>query len=105
MRRHIKPGPDFRQLFREFEHTAFRLETRERYNSPAEVESVRKFLAGDPVDLEWSEPWLQMIREHTAAGRTFSRVRVVSVALSDYSRFGLWASQFTVAAGEDIRYL
>jgi hypothetical protein len=32
-------------------------------------------------------------------------VRVVSVPLSDYSRFGLWASQFTVAAGEDIRYL
>lgn len=25
--------------------------------------------------------------------------------LTDYSRFGLWASQFTVAAGEDIRYV
>ena len=25
--------------------------------------------------------------------------------LTDYSRFGLWASQFTVAAGEDIHYL
>ena len=46
-----------------------------------------------------------MIREATAAGRRFSRVRVVSVPLSDYSRFGLWASHFTTAAGEDIRYV
>lgn len=29
----------------------------------------------------------------------------MSVPLSDYSRFGLWASQFTVEAGEDIRYI
>ncbi len=35
----------------------------------------------------------------------YSRARVVSVPFTDYSRFGLWASQFTVAAGEDIRYL
>lgn len=35
----------------------------------------------------------------------FARVRVVSLPMSDYCRFGLWASQFTVAAGEDIRYL
>lgn len=25
--------------------------------------------------------------------------------LTDHSRFGLWASQFTVGAGEDIRYV
>ncbi len=29
----------------------------------------------------------------------------MSVPLTDYSRFGVWASQFTTAAGEDIRYL
>jgi hypothetical protein len=29
----------------------------------------------------------------------------VSIPLTDYSRFGLWASQFTVEAGEDIRYV
>ncbi len=46
-----------------------------------------------------------MIREATAEGRRFTRVRVVSVPLSDYSRFGLWAAQFTSDAGEDIRYL
>jgi hypothetical protein len=46
-----------------------------------------------------------MVREALSEGRTFSRVRVVSMPLTDYSRFGLWASQFTTAAGEDIRYL
>lgn len=46
-----------------------------------------------------------MIREATAENRRFTRVRVVSVPLSDYSRFGLWAAQRTSDAGEDIRYL
>lgn len=46
-----------------------------------------------------------MIGEATAAGRRFSRVRVVSRPLTDYSRFGVWCAQFTNGAGEDIRYL
>jgi uncharacterized protein DUF6879 len=98
-------GDDFSALFRTFEHTAFRLEVRERYNAPREVQSFQKFLDGNPDNLEWAESWFSMIRDATAAGRLFSRVRVVSVPLSDYSRFGLYASQFTTAAGEDIRYV
>ena len=96
---------EFDQLFRSFEHTAFRLEVRDRYDPPFETESVRKFLAGEPDDLAWSESWLSMVREAIAAGKHFRRVRVVSIPLTDYSRFGVWASQFTTAAGEDIRYL
>ena len=46
-----------------------------------------------------------MLREHTAEGRQFARVRVVSLPLTDYSRFGVWCAQFTNGAGEDIRYL
>ena len=46
-----------------------------------------------------------MIRDATASGRRFARVRVVSLPLNDYSRFGAWCAQFTNAAGEDIRYL
>lgn len=46
-----------------------------------------------------------MIREATAAGRRFFRVRVVSTPLTDYSRFGVFCSKHTNAAGEDIRYL
>lgn len=45
-----------------------------------------------------------MIREATKEGRRFGRVRVVSLPLTDYSRFGVWCAQFTNGAGEDIRY-
>lgn len=46
---------------------------------------------------------LTMIREAVSEGRRFARVRIVSVPLTDYSRFGVWCSQFTNGAGEDIR--
>lgn len=46
-----------------------------------------------------------MVRRATAEGRLFSRVRVVSLPLSDYTRFGMWVSGFTREAGDDIRYL
>ncbi len=46
-----------------------------------------------------------MVRDATTAGRLFSRVRVVSIPLSGYSRFGLWTAGFTCEAGDDIRYL
>lgn len=78
---------------------------RDRYNSPREVESFRKFMSGEADDLAWHQNWLAMIREATAHGRRFSRVRVVSLPLSDYSRFGLWISRFAHEAGDDIRYL
>lgn len=62
-------------------------------------------MRGEPVDLSWFQNWLSMIRAADAEGRRFSRVRVVSLPLTDYSRFGLFCSQHTNAAGEDIRYL
>ena len=92
-------------MFRSFEHTAFRLEVRESYNAPREVESFRRFKAGEPVDLSWAETWFSMIRGATAEGRRFARVRIVNVPLSEYSRFGLWGARRTSDAGEDIRYL
>jgi hypothetical protein len=92
-------------LFHSFEHTAYRLECRDQYDSSYENESLRKFLAGEPDDLPWMQSWLDLIRQATAAGRRFSRVRIVSLPLTDYSRFGVWCAQFTNRAGEDIRYL
>lgn len=81
------------------------MEARDTYNVSYENESLRKFLADEPDDLSWLQGWLTMIREAVSAGRRFARVRVVSVPLTDYSRFGVWCSQFTNGAGEDIRYL
>ncbi|MFJ9030804.1 DUF6879 family protein [Streptomyces sp. NPDC102274] len=98
-------GDHFGRLFRTFRHTAFRLEVRDRYDASYENESLAKFLAGEKDDLPWMQDWLTMIREATDKGRRFSRVRVVSTPLTDYSRFGVWCAQFTNGAGEDIRYL
>ncbi|MBV9163049.1 MAG: hypothetical protein JO281_16170 [Pseudonocardiales bacterium] len=98
-------GSEFGQLFRTFEHTAFRLETRDQYKSANETEALRQFIAGEPVDLGWFQNWLTMIREAASQGRRFTRVRVVSMPLTDYSRFGVFCSEHTNAAGEDIRYL
>lgn len=81
------------------------MEARDTYDAPYENESLRKFLADEPDDLPWMQSWLDMIREATAKGRRFARVRIVTVPLTDYSRFGVWCAQFTNGAGEDIRYL
>lgn len=101
----IEPGPEFGQLFRSFKHTAFRLETRDLYRSANEAKAFDQFSAGEPVDMDWFQNWLSMIREATAEGRRFSRVRVVSTPLTDYSRFGIFCAEHTNQAGEDIRYL
>jgi hypothetical protein len=80
------------------------LETRDRYNSPRETESFHKFLAGEP-DVSYHENWLHMVREATSEGRRFSRVRIVSFPLTDYTRFAMWVAGYTCEAGDDIRYL
>ena len=51
------------------------------------------------------QSWLGMLHEAGAEGKRFARVRVVTLPLTDYSRFGVWCAQFTNGAGEDIRYL
>ncbi len=98
-------GEEFRRLLLSFEHTAFRLEGRDNYSAPGERESMRRFLDGEPDEFASRRPWLDMVKAVTVEGRRFLRVRVVSVPLTDYSRWGLWCAQFANAAGEDIRYL
>lgn len=87
-----------------YEHTAFRFETRERYNEPEEAEPLRRFLSGQP-DYGWNEDWAVMLRRRTALGERMMRVRIVDEPHSDYTRFGLDLARVNVAAGDDIRYL
>ncbi len=87
-----------------YRHTAFRLETRERYNEPEEAEPLARFLAGEP-GYGWNADWAAMVRDHAVSGRRMQRVRIVSEPHSDYTRFGLDLARVNVAAGEDIRYL
>jgi hypothetical protein len=55
--------------------------------------------------VSYHESWLAMVREATAAGRLFARVRVVDLPLNDYTRFSMWVGGYTREAGDDIRYL
>src|SRR5690606_38063722 len=54
---------------------------------------------------EWFQPWLDLMRDATSKGVAVSRVRVVTVPLTDYHRWLLSITPENQDAGEDIRYL
>lgn len=96
-------GQDFTSLFK---HRAFRLETLDHYDAPNESGPYARFLAGEPVDPAWREPWKKLVREVRTSGRIMERVKVVSEPVSDYVRFSLLhAAPASVEAGEDVRVL
>jgi hypothetical protein len=88
-----------------FAHSARRFETRERYNSDVGREAFRRFLAGEADDYAWHRPWLDRIARDRSAGRSWQRIRVVSLPPSDYTRYSVGIARLNVAAGEDIHYL
>lgn len=101
----IQPGPEFGELFYEFEHTAFRLEVREAYNEPSEQADLRRYIEEGWTDRERTSDWLIHVRRVMADGVRFHRVRVVSLLLSTYNEWGLLEVEVTNRAGDDIRYL
>lgn len=105
MSRWVEAGAEFGALFRSFTRTAWRWETQLEYREPEEREPFRRFLAGEHDDLAWRADWLAGIREATAAGRWFGRVRVLSDPLTDYLRFELAHTPDNIQAGEDIRVM
>jgi len=98
-------GEAFDALFRGFDRHAFHLEVQDSYHTPEESGPFELFLTGRPDDFAWHRPWLDLVREATAAGRSITRVRVVSVPHVDYTRWGLVVAEHNIAAGEDIRWL
>jgi hypothetical protein len=100
-------GDQLGELFRNVRRYAFRIEARDRYNVPDEKPSFDAFMAGrrDLDDSVRSGPWYDMTRRAAAGGRPFTRVRIVSIPLGDYSRYALWAAQGNLQADEEIRYL
>lgn len=94
---------DFDSMFR---HRVFRLETLDWYDAPNEHEPYARFLAGEPADWAWREPWKRLVRDVRASGRIMQRVHVVSEPVSDYIRFELLhVYPANVDAGEDVRIL
>jgi hypothetical protein len=88
-----------------FRSTAFRFETRDRYDSEVGRAAFQRYLAGEPDDYRWHEPWVAMLRRDTEQGKRWQRVRIVSVPLSDWTRYAITVARLSVGGGEDIRYL
>jgi hypothetical protein len=88
-----------------FRTSAFRFEIRDRYNSAVGRESFRRYCAGEPDDYAWHQSWLEMLRRDTAQGKIWRRVRIVTVPLSPWAKYGLEVARLSVEAGDDTRYL
>jgi hypothetical protein len=100
----VKAGDLFEELF-QVASSALRLETRDSYGVPYENEPLSLYLAGEPVDTAYMDDWSAYIRDLRSTGRIFRRLRVLSVPLSGYQRFGLAQAAINDAAGEEIAYL
>ena len=89
-----------------FRHRVFRLETLDWYDAPNEHEPYACFLAGEPVDPAWRQPWQGLVKEVLASGRIMQRVHVVSEPVTSYVRFSLLHGYpYSVQAGEDVRII
>ena len=98
-------GEAFDELFHAFERTAFHLEVQDSYHTPEEAGPFDLFLAGQPDDFAWHRPWLDLVRQVTAAGKQITRARVVTVPHVPYTQWGLVVAPLNIAAGEDVRWL
>ncbi|WP_433825574.1 DUF6879 family protein [Actinoplanes sp. CA-015351] len=96
---------EFDEIFRGFQREAFHLEVADVYETPGETEPIRRYLAGEPDDFEWQQPWLNLVRQTTGSGRTVRRLRVVTEPHGDYTRWLLSISHLNADAGEVIRWL
>lgn len=99
------PYEDLRDLLASFRREALHLELRDSYGTEAELPHLRMWLAGEPDDPAWLQPWFDKVRIGREAGKSFRRARVVSEPVTDYHRWVLKDSQRFVDAGEDIRWV
>jgi len=88
-----------------FRHSAFRLETLQRYAVEAEAERFQAWLERRPLPERSAEtnPWLRRISETTEAGAKWSRVHLVRRPLTDYLGYEFVSYRESAIAGQDTR--
>ena len=99
----LQPFPSIAHLFRDFRHTAWRLETRRAYASNRRGPNWSRFQAGEA--LSFDSDWYTNVRTQTCAGKRVERVRLLDDPLTEDQRFLLETGLGSVEAGEDIRNL
>jgi hypothetical protein len=100
----LQPFSTISHLFREFRHTAWRLETRCGYASDRNSPKWERWQAGEDVAVDTSA-WLENVAGQTADGKRIERVRLVDEPPTEGQRFLLASAPGNVDAGEDIRNL
>ncbi|MGW3653462.1 DUF6879 family protein [Streptomyces sp. NPDC000878] len=101
----LQPFCSISHLFREFRHSAWRLETRTGYASDRSSPNWSEFQRGKSFGFNPDSPWHTNVRAQTEAGKRFERVRLVDDPPTEGQRFLLATGLGNVAAGEDIRNL
>ncbi|MBT2411074.1 hypothetical protein J7I94_10940 [Streptomyces sp. ISL-12] len=99
---------EFGGLFRKFEHTAWRLETRRRYASDEAGDRWKGFIETGSVVEDWPagapvRSFRDTIREQTGLGKRVERVRIVDQPPTTGQRYLLDGARWNIASGEDIR--
>ncbi|MFI6318552.1 DUF6879 family protein [Nonomuraea sp. NPDC050556] len=93
----------FAQLFENFQHSAWRLETRSRYASDEETGIYAQFVQGETPDWDLSTPWSKTIRAKTHDGVAVGRVRIVDDPPTTGQLYLLAHADKNAALGEDVR--
>lgn len=101
----LQPFSAIAHLFREFRHTAWRLETRRGYASDRTSPNRPAFERGEAFHFNPDSAWHSNVRAQTEAGKRFERVRLIDEPPTDGQRFLLATGMGNVEAGEDIRNL
>lgn len=102
-------GEERDMFFTTFECAALHLEMRDVYAVEDEAQRFASFLEkgyrDHDAEAEERRPWMTLIRNATAAGKVFKRVRIVSEPVTDYIRYEWDGTGPNVTAGEDVRWL
>jgi len=95
---------EFDACFDEFHASAERLEMRPFYTVPSEQPRIQAFRDGlpRPVRSVRTDPWLRRIAVTTAAGKLWSRVRVIDDPPTEYQRYQIPGYVESQAAGDEI---
>jgi hypothetical protein len=92
-----------------FQHEAVHLEMRDVYATTVEKDRFATWRQGQPLDPEteaaWWQPWFDLMKRTTEAGKTLRRLRIISEPVSDYIRFEWLDAAQLVCAGEHVRWL
>lgn len=95
----LQPFAVISHLFSDFNHTAWRLETRRGDASDRNSPKRPRFLAGEDIAHDPNNAWRENVRALTVHGKRFERVRLVDEPLTRGEEFLLSSAPSNIAAG------